>query len=53
MKPNNLIALLIVAILLAIGIALAVIHQRSERAGNAKVLQNTGIVVSETLQKLS
>lgn len=30
MKPNNLVALLVVAILLAIGIALAVINQRSE-----------------------
>lgn len=30
MKPNNLVALLVVAILLAIGIALAIINKRSE-----------------------
>ena len=30
LKPNNLIALLVAAILLAIGIALAALHQREE-----------------------
>jgi hypothetical protein len=44
MKPNNLIALLIVAILLAVGIALAVINERSENANQSKATENTSSV---------
>ena len=44
MKPNNLVALLVVVLLLAIGIALAVINSRSEsetpKQATGKVLKH-------------
>jgi len=45
MKPNNLVALLVVAILLATGIALAVINKRSvneaPQPGSKKITYST------------
>ena len=53
MKPNNLVALLIVVLLLAVGIALAVINQRSESAGKSGATEKTSSVTPVYFNRLS